>query len=318
MFLSFIIPIYNGRKYLEPCLKGLYDCGLDDDDYEIILIDDASTEDYSDIMAKHQQSHQNLFIFRQNKQGPSTARENGLKRAQGEYIWFVDIDDTIVSHFAARLKQYAKDLPDAVSFNYKEIWNNRENDVRLVESSKTMNGIDYLKSFRGGFLWNKIFKRNSITIPFLEGIVHIEDMCFNVQNIIHFQRIVCIPEIGYLYNRRNVSSTSHNRSTRYIAMGNMDAYQVYQTLYSQMTQEEDFSKKTLLLDFLNFGVAGHLFTMMNQSSSKTIKRYIGYYKKMGLYPVKKGKNKKANRFLLLANHEKVFLGFVRLYRLLKK
>ncbi len=94
MFLSIIIPIYNDEKYLAECLDSCLNQDISYDDYEIICVDDGSTDKTRDILNEYAEKYENIrLIFKEH--GVGAGRNIGLEKAQGDYVWFVDHDDLI-------------------------------------------------------------------------------------------------------------------------------------------------------------------------------------------------------------------------------
>lgn len=95
MKLSFIVPVYNLEDYIEECIMSLLNQDLSHSEYEILCINDSSTDSSLEILKRLAKEHTNIIIINQENQGVSAARNNGIKNAKGEYIWFVDGDDLI-------------------------------------------------------------------------------------------------------------------------------------------------------------------------------------------------------------------------------
>jgi len=95
MKLSIIIPVYNTEKELSRCLESCLNQNIASEQYEIIIVDDGSSDGSSRICREYEQKHPNIRFFSQENQGQSAARNSALKKAAGEYIWFVDADDWI-------------------------------------------------------------------------------------------------------------------------------------------------------------------------------------------------------------------------------
>lgn len=95
MFLSIIIPIYNVERYVRGTLESIYsqDCG--DDAFEVICVNDGTPDGSMAIVDEFASLHANLRIINQSNQGLSCARNAGLAVAKGDYVWFVDSDDTL-------------------------------------------------------------------------------------------------------------------------------------------------------------------------------------------------------------------------------
>ena len=93
--ISIIIPLYNCESFIRTCVESIL-C-MNRDDIEIILINDGSTDGTGNICENLAKSSEFVHYFYQENQGVSTARNNGLSKAQGEYVLFIDADDTIDS-----------------------------------------------------------------------------------------------------------------------------------------------------------------------------------------------------------------------------
>ena len=94
--VSFIIPVYNGEKYLGKCLDLIV--GQEFKDWEVILINDGSIDDSGVVCDSYAKNDSRIKVFHQSNQGVSATRNRGLDLALGEWIWFVDADDEIVPH----------------------------------------------------------------------------------------------------------------------------------------------------------------------------------------------------------------------------
>ena len=91
--LSIIIPVYNVESYVKQCLDSIYDSQVPESEYEVIAVNDGSTDGSRDVVASFLPLHGNMTLIDQENGGLGTARMNGLSRATGEYVWFVDSDD---------------------------------------------------------------------------------------------------------------------------------------------------------------------------------------------------------------------------------
>lgn len=94
--LSIIVPVYNLEKYIARCIDSLLEQGLTPNEYEIIIIDDGSTDNSLSICRNYEKQHQNITVRSQSNKGPGLARNLGLDLAQGEYIYMVDGDDYLI------------------------------------------------------------------------------------------------------------------------------------------------------------------------------------------------------------------------------
>ncbi|HJS00822.1 MAG TPA: glycosyltransferase, partial [Flavobacterium sp.] len=95
MLLSIIVPVYNVENYLRRCLNSLLDQDLCLDDYEIIIVNDGSTDSSLRIAQEYGNKFSSIKIISQENQGLSEARNVGIRNALGQYIYFIDSDDFI-------------------------------------------------------------------------------------------------------------------------------------------------------------------------------------------------------------------------------
>lgn len=186
-FLSIIIPVYNKVNYLDSCIKSILAQSFAD--FELILINDGSTDGSGDKCDSYCVLDQRITVFHQSNQGVSTARNKGLSMAKGSYIGFIDADDTIEADMYELLVNNCKltnaDLSicsivirESESFENKRSFNiNRE--PSMLSQSATLFAL-----LNGKINWsanNKIYKRELATKVAFEGRMN-EDLlyCFNV------------------------------------------------------------------------------------------------------------------------------------------
>lgn len=144
MKLSIIIPAYNSEKFIEKCLLSCLNQDISHNEYEIIVVDDGSTDNTKNIVLSMKEKYNNIKYFYQDNAAQGAARNNGLSRAQGKYIWFVDSDDWITEnclgkiinklekyHFTAVLVGHATQ-----HINYLDEW--EKLDDNLMKSGKDL------------------------------------------------------------------------------------------------------------------------------------------------------------------------------------
>jgi len=144
--ISFIIPIYNGEKYIDRCLNSILHQN-NDKDIEIILINDASTDNTYNICCQYANSHNNITILNNTKNcGVSYSRNIGIEKANGKYIFFLDIDDFLTKNSLEVMLKEICSNNDLICF---PIFSNKKN---------TLNKYDL--PILGKFSQNDLFKKN--------------------------------------------------------------------------------------------------------------------------------------------------------------
>ena len=101
VFLSVVSPMYNGSLYLKPFLQSVL--GQSYSSFELIMVDDGSTDDSVQIIQTHQDADSRIRLVRQNHRGAGSARNLGLSEAKGEYIIFLDCDDWFDKDFFKKM-----------------------------------------------------------------------------------------------------------------------------------------------------------------------------------------------------------------------
>ena len=216
--LSIIIPAYNAAHYIKRCLDSIFvNGGLDKtslDLIETIVVDDCSKDNTSTIVEKYRDTYNmsNLRLIRHNKNlQQGAARNTGLKKACGNYIWFVDVDDIIMPGFLAILQHpnFLSDI-DVFQFNAiaEDLNGNQIAEEFLQEAITAVSGIDYLK-YEADILyenriratWSKWYRREYLihnNLYFQEG-VYWEDVIHTLKCIYLSTKFTYLPKIGYIY-----------------------------------------------------------------------------------------------------------------------
>ncbi len=224
--ISIIIPVYNAEKYLRECLDSVINQTFKD--IEIICIDDGSADNSFSILQSYAEKDDRIKLLRQENQGPSAARNLGLKNATGEYITFVDADDYVSEKMCE--KAYEKAITtkvDIVLFSFFQFTSDKILlDDRLQQlSNNTPSVFDFLSVAEdfislapvetvGKFYKAEIIKNNNITFP--ENIRLGEDMCFYYSICMTNPTITIIPEAFYYYRINTENSLVKRPNAMYL------------------------------------------------------------------------------------------------------
>ena len=108
MKISAIVPVYNSEKYIERCVNSVSQQSYSN--WELILVDDGSTDNSYDILCKLKESEPRIKVLHQKNSGPGIARNAGLSTATGDYIVFIDSDDVIKPDYFEKLSHETADV----------------------------------------------------------------------------------------------------------------------------------------------------------------------------------------------------------------
>lgn len=213
MLFSVLIPVYNAEKYLEECmgsvLKQTYS------DYEVVLMDDGSTDSSGDLCDKYEQEHPNVRVIHQENQGQLLTRCNAIVAAKGEYCVFLDSDDLLelnaLDVLADTICKYQE--PDMViySFHYEEEGKERRKAKSIFEEERVFEGEEkkelYECFFTGTSLnnvWTKAVKKTVFEGVFPDYKKYgrlrcAEDRLHAMGMVTNAERVVCIHAPLYRY-----------------------------------------------------------------------------------------------------------------------
>lgn len=216
MKLSIIIPVYNVERYIERCLESVV-CQQDVDTslYEVIVVNDGTPDKSMEIVEKYSNVYSNISIISQSNQGLSAARNNGMKVAKGEYIWFVDSDDWIESNCLSKILPYLVNNLDFLEIQYRNVYEDGRSvpgekgcgviDVRNGRDVTLLGGVHTAAQFC--ILRRKFLLDNKL--EFVRGIYH-EDVEFKIRALLLAERVTSTSDICYNYLQRSSGSiTAH-------------------------------------------------------------------------------------------------------------
>ena len=202
---SVIVPVYNVEQYLDKCLASIL--GQTYKDFECIVVDDGSTDNSSAIIDKYVKQDQRFKVLHQKNMEPSAARNAGLAIAQGDYIAFVDSDDYISNEYLEKFAlKIANTDADIVICGVIEVLTNSQKTVCFQAPSTEVIKQNILADIWPSYPWNKCYKKylfENIRFPvgkIFEDVLTIPELCLSGE------KIVCIPDKLYYYNRQNVNS----------------------------------------------------------------------------------------------------------------
>lgn len=219
--LSIIIPVYQVEPFIRPCLQSVYSQDLEDDTFEVILVNDGTVDNSMEVIEAIMAQHRNITVINQPNQGLSVARNNGIAAAKGTYILMPDSDDLLVEHSVRPLLEKAlatkADLvvADFAMVNHQEILggniptNEADTEPLFVEKSGQQLFMEDLMPNQY-YVWRTLFRREFITsqhITFYPGIVF-QDIPFTHECYLRAGRCLRTHWLMNIYRRGHYSVSS--------------------------------------------------------------------------------------------------------------
>ncbi len=218
MKLSVIVPVYNVAPYLERCLESCLHQDIEAGEYEIVVINDGSTDSSLSLVEKWAEGKTNIRIHSQENGGLSRARNAGLERAEGEYVWFVDADDSITPDcLGTLLEQCRRDHPDILAVG-RSRWRSGTASTHRYNRELTRSVLSGKEAVKQGCMSSVcapfyLFRRSFLEenhLRFLPGYFH-EDEAFTPVAFYLAGRVSFSEMIGYhAYTREGSIMTTPN------------------------------------------------------------------------------------------------------------
>lgn len=224
--ISVIVPVYNVEKYLSRCVNSILAQSFLD--FELILIDDGSTDESGRICDEYAEKDSRIKVFHKKNGGLSSARNEGIEYARGSYISFVDSDDWVspdyLEYLFLLIKKYDADV---VSAAYALTCNTKI-DFLSTEKIKVLNGYSNILQFylkedklnkKNDFsVWIKLYRKELFDkIKFPNGKIY-EDNIVNFKILKQCSRYVKSSKIIYAYFQRPKSITKSKLSEKHLAL----------------------------------------------------------------------------------------------------
>ena len=281
MRLSIIIPIYNVEKYVGATLESIVNQNQDVLDYEVIIVNDG-TQDNSMQVVETFINRLPITIIHQDNKGLSGARNTGLRKAKGDYVWFVDSDDTLHEDaFRNVYKMLVENDAEIYTFGLLSVHEGK-NDTKLMQTLYTKTPEKYINRISSGnqlhrivgigIAQKNIFKRSFLdcnNLRFLEGIYH-EDLEFLARAYFLAKRVYVTNTPMYVYLLRESGSIMTTRNERHLASG--------MKIIESFTQFRDQkAKNSFEKSLMNDRICGRVLNLLSLDDSQ-VEGYSAYMK----------------------------------------
>ena len=313
--LSIIIPLYNTERYIERCLLSCVEQNIEEQDYEIIVVNDGSTDQSVEVVKRLVEVYKNIRIYSKENGGQSSARNWGLEHANGEYIWFIDSDDWIVPNVIGNLLDNACNYNlDVLGFGFSIAEDNgelRSYEIKADGEGKVLNGEDFIcKVSMPHGPWAAIFRRRYLIekgLSFIEGIIH-EDIDYTMRAYCLADRIMFTSQVAYYYYQREGGTMKCQQSARRAK----DFLVVSDSLYefSQKYLSPETPAYDRVINEVNFAFCQSLANFSNTFQ-------IATYKLKPYYPLRINKSQSLFIKCKYALINISIMLYIRIYRLFK-
>ncbi|MGB5317249.1 MAG: glycosyltransferase [Robiginitalea sp.] len=239
--MSIVVPTYNVEQYLAICLDSLVNQSISAGDYEIIVVNDGSTDGSGDIAMSYQDRYTQIKVYHQENQGLSAARNKGIELATGTYIYFIDSDDYIAHHtlpYALKVLQSNNLEVFGLKVKYTDAvndWQSGNFEVTKTESVRVMDGITYLAEHNYlNTVWWYIIKRKYLMESGLVFPVgrFMEDAVFTAKLLANTNRIAESSLEFYRYRVRPNSITTQRDKQHNLKL--INDYEINATEFGHM------------------------------------------------------------------------------------
>lgn len=294
MRLSIIVPVYNVERYLDECISSLFNQGLADDDFEVLLIDDGSTDTSFSIASKWAEHKKNVFVYRQENRGQAVARNLGLDKACGQYVMFVDSDDYLLPHKLEPILRIADDNRlDAVVYCMKlqrPTGSDSVSKIPNVRYDHIYSGEDVaLNFFVFGSMCRGLFSRaifEKHNLRFRTGFAHEDsELCFRLFPLLG--KLIFTDDEVYYY-RYNEHSTDRNR-TRELLKRNIESEaiivsKIFEDINSLVYSETVGMRYRRIANSIIIGFFGRIRENKIWNMSE-FDRKLDWLQTIGVYPI---------------------------------
>lgn len=282
--ISIIIPNYNSAAYIERCLDSIYRQNYSD--FEVIFIDDGSNDCSAQVVEKYIKKNktENLIVIEQYNMNASVARNNGMARATGEYLLFLDSDDELCDGVLSKIDSIIKkDEPDLIIGNYIQIDSDGNNigEVSYFSEVRSINSDDKytILSMLSPVPSNKVYRKQLIEREKISwGNVRIgQDLNFYLKYLLCSESIITINEPFYKYR---IIDKSMSRTYDFKILDIVESMKNVRQFYKQKNKEYIYNEYLQVVELINYNVQLNKVKMFKKrSEKKIISKFLNYHEK---------------------------------------
>ncbi|WP_313114912.1 glycosyltransferase family 2 protein [Aequorivita sediminis] len=219
MVFSIIIPVYNAASYIERCLNSVYNQNIEDNLFEVVIIDDGSPDNSTKIAETITEGKTNVKIYSQENKGLGGARNTGIEKSMGTYLIFLDADDYLEPNCLLKIYKKIRDE----KFNNIDVFEmacNLVTEENIIQTQfvpdhleKIFNGMEYFLNVKTiNSACNKVYNKKSISKLRFKERIYSEDSEFNTRAFFYFKNVCSIDILMANFVQTKGSITRNNDS----------------------------------------------------------------------------------------------------------
>ena len=252
--VSIIVPVYNAEKFLNRCVDSIL--GQEYRDFELILVDDGSRDMSGSICDAYAKTDERVVVIHKENSGVSDTRNQGIERAKGTYLQFVDSDDWLTPDATKLMVRAAEEHGcDMVISDFYRVVGDMVSRKGDIESDRVIDREEFASfmmenpaDFYYGVLWNKLYRRDIVEEHKLRmdtDISWCEDFMFNLEYIRYAKVFYALHAPIYYYVKRKGSLASQGINISKTVKMKLNVFEYYNNFYKHVLEEEDYEKNRL-------------------------------------------------------------------------
>lgn len=252
--VSIIVPVYNAEKFLNRCVDSIL--GQEYRDFELILVDDGSRDMSGSICDAYAKTDERVVVIHKENSGVSDTRNQGIERAKGTYLQFVDSDDWLTPDATKLMVRAAEEHGcDMVISDFYRVVGDMVSRKGDIESDCVIDREEFASfmmenpaDYYYGVLWNKLYRRdlvNRFGIRMDAEISWCEDFMFNLEYIRYAKVFYALHAPIYYYVKRKGSLASQGINISKTVKMKLNVFEYYNNFYKHVLEEEDYEKNRL-------------------------------------------------------------------------